>query len=193
MADATEQEKAAEAARLKAEAEAKEKAQSKTYSEEHVKELIAERDKAKEKLRKIEDAEKKAAEEKAIQEGKLKEVLASKEKELSDVQLKLKEYEAKETKQREALLSKLPEDKRAMYATVSTEVLEDLVQTLSKTTKETIPGRKQGDGSGEKKWEDLNADERMVLKKDNPTLYFQMLNEYSMRKNGTPLSRMMMQ
>ncbi len=92
-----------------ADAEAK-LSEIKTYSDEYVKELIAERDKAKEKARKFDEEKRKAEEAKAIEEGRLKEVLAEKERKLAELE-QLQTQVAEERKaRRESLIKKLPQD-----------------------------------------------------------------------------------
>jgi len=112
-----EEAKADAEAKAKADAEAS-KSATKSYSEEQFKELIAERDKAKEKLRKIEEDKKKAEETKAIEEGKLKEVLASKEAELAAANKKAEAYEAQQTKLRESYLSKLSDEDKELASDI---------------------------------------------------------------------------
>ena len=109
--------KAAEEAKAKADAEAAKKALDeaskkgeKTWPDSEVKEIIAERDKAKERARKYDEEKKKAEEAKAIEEGKLKEVLAQKEARLAEVEAKAKVYEEQEKAQREELMAKIKDE-----------------------------------------------------------------------------------
>jgi predicted nuclease with TOPRIM domain len=106
-------------------------ARPKMYSEEEFKEAVAARDKAKAKLREREEEDRKALETKAIEEGKLKEVLASKEAELSAVR---KELEAVETARKEArlkALDKVPEEfKRFAERFMSADEIKEFLETL---------------------------------------------------------------
>jgi membrane protein involved in colicin uptake len=175
--------KAAEAAKAKAEADAKANEQQKTYPEAYVKQLIAERDKAKDKARKVEEAEKKALEAKAIEEGKIKEVLAQRESEIAAAREKLTKYEEMETKRREGLISQLPDDKKELYSSVGTDVLEDLVNTLTKrdSTKGTGPGRTNPampDSYGEA----LLDSKKMAELMKHPDIHAKMSREWSSKR-----------
>jgi hypothetical protein len=109
------EEKAAEAAGKSAEAEAGTEAK-RSYSEEEFKKLVSERDKAKERLRLIDEAAKKAEEEKLVTEGKAKELLAQKEAELSDLKAKATAYEEQERTLRESMTAKLTDEADKLVA-----------------------------------------------------------------------------
>jgi hypothetical protein len=120
-----EEQAAADAAKVKADAEAKAKAEAdakdkgqKTYSEEAFKQLIAERDAAKEKARlydeekaKAEAEAKKASDEKAIAEGNAKKLLAEREAALTEAQKKLTAYEEADKATRQAAIGRLTDPK----------------------------------------------------------------------------------
>ena len=130
-----------------AEAEAQKQAEkSKTYSEEEFKRLIGERDKAKERLRLIDEAAKKASEEKQIQEGKAQELLAEKQKRLDELEAKAKLYEEQQGKLRESLLGKLTDeaDKIAGEAIVDLDKLSRYVELRSQNKGEPFAGKGQG-------------------------------------------------
>lgn len=157
----------------------------KTYSEEVVKELIAQRDEVKRKLREREEADKKVTESKLLEEGKLKELLAAKEKELSDLaplKDKVAKYEAMEQAQREKLLKELPKEKRELYASVPTEVLQDMVEQLK--VKETTTVSKPGTADADKSFEDFTSEEIEDMKGTNPDRYKKLFREYYKKKNG---------
>ena len=159
--------------------------QVKTYSEEQFKELIAERDKAKDKLRKIEDAAKKAEEAKLIEDGKLKEALALKEKELAEalaLKEELEKFRAADAARKEALLKELPEGKREIYKNLSTDQLSDIVETLNAGSPNQ--GVRQGPGEKSKDFDLMTFEEKGELKQKNPTLYENLFKESYKRKNG---------
>lgn len=105
------EEKAADAAAQQAEVEAQKQADAKrTYSDEEFKKLVAERDRAKERLRLIDEAAKKAEEDKKIQEGKAQELLAEKQLRLDELEAKAKAYEEQQGKLRDSLLGKLTDE-----------------------------------------------------------------------------------
>ena len=85
----------------------KEPTPTKTYSEEEFKKAVAERDKAKAKVREIEDRDKKALEDKAIEEGKLKDVLSQKEAKLAELQAKIDAADAVRQERRAKALEKV--------------------------------------------------------------------------------------
>ena len=105
--------KGSEEQKQPAEAGAGEK-QTKTYSEEQFKELVAQRDDLKKRLRTFDEAEAKrkaeadsSANQKAIEEGKAKETLKKLEDGLKSADDKIKTYEEQLAKLRETLVSKL--------------------------------------------------------------------------------------
>jgi hypothetical protein len=118
---------AAEAAKQKADAEAKAKAELlelaqksgvKIYEESVVKDIIAGRDEAKRKLREREEADKKASEAKMIEEGKLKDLLAQRDAELAQerqtarqLQERADAFEAQQKAIRDAALNKITDAK----------------------------------------------------------------------------------
>ena len=104
---------------------------TKTYSEEEFKKVIAERDKAKEKVRLIEEAEKKALEAKAIEEGKAKEMLAAKDAELATVKAKAEAYEAMQEKLKKQALEKVPPELRHIAEKLSAEDALEFADKLS--------------------------------------------------------------
>ena len=77
-----------------------------------LKKVIAERDKAKAKLREREEEDRKALEAKAIEEGKLKELLAGRDAELSELKKYRESVEADRQAQKARALDKVPESYR---------------------------------------------------------------------------------
>ena len=178
MADA--EEKAPEGDKPEGEGE-----QPKVYSEEYLKEVIAERDKAKNKLRAIENEKRKAEESKLIEEGKLKEALALKDKELQEAQAlkdELEKYRAADAARKEDLLKKLPESKREKYSQLSTDLLSDLISELEAAVPNQGP--KPGSGEKSKDFDLMTFEEKGELKQKNPTLYENLFKESYKRKNG---------
>jgi chromosome segregation ATPase len=117
----------------------------KSYSEEEFKKLIGERDKAKERLRLIDEAAKKAAEEKQISEGKAQELLAEKQKRLDELEAKAKLYEDQERTLRESLLGKLNDEADKLVAPhLSVAELTKLVELRSQNKGEPFAGKGQG-------------------------------------------------
>jgi hypothetical protein len=112
--------------------------QSKTYSEEEFKKLIEERDKAKDKARKFEDAEKKATEEKAIKAGEFDKVkstyeveIAKKDAEIAELAKKAAKADELDRMTREKALAKITDPKLQGIATeLSTARLMELVETI---------------------------------------------------------------
>ena len=81
--------------------------QDTSAAEAEKKELIAQRDKLKAKLRDIEEKDRKAAEEKAIEEGKLKEVLSSRDAELAELRKKVETVETARQVERQKALDRV--------------------------------------------------------------------------------------
>ncbi len=123
-----EEQQAADAAKAKAEAEAGKK----TYSEEQMKELIAERDKAKEKLRKIDEEKKKLDEQRLVDEGKTKELLTQRESELLEARKKAEKLDTYEKTRREILEGKLLDDDKPFTSSMDLDTLEKFVEKQSK-------------------------------------------------------------
>lgn len=125
--------KAAEAAKAEAEANARKQLDAaleaakavglKIYNEDQFKEVIASRDEAKRKLREHDEAEKKAKDEKMIADGKLQELLKEREDELAQerqakAQLaeKAGAYEAQQKALREQALGKITDPRARAIA-----------------------------------------------------------------------------
>lgn len=189
----TPEEQAAEAAKVAAAEAARKAAEAvRTYSESEFKEVIAARDEAKRKLREREEIEEKAKQAKLLEEGKLKELLEAKQKEIESLSAlkeklaKFEEREAKraeaEAKHKEALLAKLPEEKRPLYKDVPIEALEDVVQSLSPgdPTKPSKPGSSEAD----KKWEDYTQEDLAEMKSKNFDRWKALYREYYKSKTG---------
>jgi hypothetical protein len=109
----------------------------KNYSEEEFKKVIAERDKAKEKLRKIEEDEKKAQEQKAIEEGRIKEVLSATEAKLATAEQKAKAYEEMQKDLRDKALSNIKDAEMRSAAEDITD-LKKLIAFSEKVSKTKI-------------------------------------------------------
>ena len=100
--------KVAEATETKVETKSQlETAQPKVYEESYVKELIADRDKAKAKAREYAELEKKAKEAKSIEDGNIKDVLAQREAELAEARKMLEVVETARQARRTEVLSKI--------------------------------------------------------------------------------------
>jgi hypothetical protein len=134
----------------KTDAKGEQGAAAKTYDEAFVKELIADRDKAKDKLRKREEAEKVAAEEEAKKRGEFEKLLVERDKELAEAKLKLDEankvvqaeFERK-AKRKEALLTDVKDEElKKVYSKLD---VDDLELTLKKlNSKEAHPFNAKG-------------------------------------------------
>ena len=163
-------------------------AAAKTYSEEVVKELIAQRQALKDQLRAREESDKKASEGKLLEEGKLKELLEAKEKRLAELEglaEKVKSYEAADAARRDALLEELPKDKRELYRSASEAVIRDAVELHKSAKGEPTQARKAGTGSEGKKYDDYTSVELQELKSQNPELYRTLYRHWYKAKNGT--------
>jgi hypothetical protein len=154
--------KVADATQTAADAQAGKNSASKSYSEEEFKKVIEERDKAKEKARKYEEADKKAAEQKAVEEGRIKELLTQREAELDAVKKKAEAYEAQQSKLRESLIAKLPDgiDKEVGVTIPDLDKLTKFVESRTHQQAKTYDA-KQKSAEGEqitfktqKEWED---------------------------------------
>ena len=97
------------------------------------KELIAQRDKLKAKLRDFEEKDKKALEDKAIEEGKLKEVLASRDAELSELRQKVAAVETARQADRQRALDKVvdPEFKKFAETMSDASTILEFVDKLA--------------------------------------------------------------
>lgn len=119
--------KATDVVEKKAEADSQKQSQeTSNAADAEKKELIAQRDKLKAKLREIEEKDKKAAEAKAIEEGKIKDVLASRESELAELRKKVEAVEAANQAQRAKALERVPDEMRKFAVNMSdaAEILE---------------------------------------------------------------------
>jgi len=98
------------------------------------KELIAQRDKLKAKLREIDEAKKKAEEDKAIEEGRLKEVLQSKEAELKELRTKMEAVETARQESRQRALDKVTDPDMKKFAEKMSDASEilDFVETVNR-------------------------------------------------------------
>ncbi len=105
----------------------------KVWTDDEVQKIISERDKTKNKLRTFEDSIKKQDELKLIEDGKLKEVLASKEIELTNLQAKATKYDSEMNKLRENALSKI-EDETIREVVSKLESLDDINKLVEKQT-----------------------------------------------------------
>lgn len=130
-----EEQAVADATKAKADAEASKK----TYTEEQMKELIAERDKAKEKLRKIDEDRKKFEDAKLIEEGKTKELLAQRDAELVEARKEAEEAKAYKAQKLQSLMSMLSDDDKEFAEGMNLEKLEKFVEKQTKTTQQANP------------------------------------------------------
>ena len=122
------------AAKAKADAEAAAKANQKQYSEEELKKVIAERDKAKEKLRAKEEEEKKAKEDAEIANGRAAELLKQRDAELAEAKKIVAAVAEREQKLRESLLNKLTDemDKKVAANVSDLDTLSAFVESRTK-------------------------------------------------------------
>ena len=160
-----EEQAAADAAKAKADAEAG----NRTYTEAQMKELIAERDKAKEKLRKIDEEKKKLEDQKLIDEGKTKELLSQREAELAEARKEAEEAKQYKTQKREQLLSKLSDDDKEFADGMNLEKLEKFVdkQTGTNNTQQSQSAGKWKPGTGQDKPKFKTAAENAAWLKEN--------------------------
>lgn len=160
MADASVEQAAADAAKAKADAEAQKKVdEKKTWPDDEVKKIIEERDKAKEKARKYDEEKRKTEEAKAIEEGKLKDVLAQKEVELSEALKKAEAYEAQQKALRDGLLSKVNDPKlKSIAEELSISKLQEFVDTLNTEKGNPFSGKHGAAGDRTSEYERLPAE-----------------------------------
>lgn len=129
------------------------------------------------KLKEEEEARQKALEE----QGKYKELYDTLKAEFDPIKAEAEQYRAQIQKEREALLEKLPEEKRAIYADAKIDVLRDV-------TSQTKPGPTQvpkgSTTQDERAWEQLSGEEQLALKKDDQPRYIRLYKDYYKRKNG---------
>jgi hypothetical protein len=111
----------------------KQTAEPKTYEESYVKELIADRDKAKAKAREYAERDKKEAEAKAIEEGKLKELLAQKDVELTEARKVLEQIETARQARRTEILDKIDNAELKSFAEklTTTEEIEKFLALVT--------------------------------------------------------------
>jgi hypothetical protein len=97
-----------------------------------LKKVIAERDKAKAKLREREEEDRKALEAKAIEEGKLKELLTARDAELSELKKYRESVEADRQAQKARALEKVPESYRKFADKMSDAAeINEFLETLN--------------------------------------------------------------
>jgi len=125
-------------------------------AEAEKKEIIAQRDKLKAKLREIEDKDKKAAEDKAIEEGKLKDVLTNTQAQLADAQKKLETVEAVRVARRQKVLDGIADANLKKFADKmgDAEDIQEFLDTLSTTKITTHNAQRPNGGPPEKKYKD---------------------------------------
>jgi hypothetical protein len=109
---------------------------AKTWADDEVRNIIAERDKAKAKLRKVEEDEQKALEAKAIEEGRLKEVLGTQKAELEQLRKFKEAKDAEESTLREQALAKLTDEDKRIVAELSTPNLLAFVERQTRQLKQ---------------------------------------------------------
>lgn len=118
-------------------------APAKVWDNAEVQKIIAERQEAKERLRKIDEDTRKASEAKAVEEGRTKELLAEKEKELEQLRKFKESIDAEQSAIRQQALSKLTDEDREIAAELSTAKLLAFVERQTKQTK-TPPASVRG-------------------------------------------------
>mgnify|MGYP007071643064 CR=1 FL=1 len=172
----------------------KDEEQTKTYSEEEFKKVVAQRDAVKaEKLAIQAEKDKLEAEKKALGEddlkkkGEIQTLLDSRDKELAEIKKNLdtaKEYETKYTDLdksiRQELLEELPEELREVAEDLSTAKLKTFVKlNSSKTpgTETTRPGGKTKIILTGKKYDDFSSKDLDLIKKSDPDGYAAMFKE----------------
>lgn len=128
------------------------------------------------KLKEEEDARNKALEE----QGKYKELYDKLKTDTDPLKAELDGYRANIKAERDALLAKMPEEKRAIYQDASIAVLRDV--TAQEKTPTGIPrGTRPLD---ERKWDELSGEEQTKLQAEDPASYRRVYSEYYKRKNG---------
>lgn len=143
-----------------------------TKESEEKKEIIRKRDELKGKLKAIEDA-------KTIESGEFKPLYEQEktkrealEADAADAKAKL---EAIETAVKEDLFAQLPEEHKGIAKLIPT--IEGLREYVKVNALKPAPGQDPGKpGTGavdykDKKWDDLDYNEKMKLEKDNPDVY----------------------
>jgi hypothetical protein len=107
----------------------------KTFEESEVKKIIEERDKAKAKLRKIDEDAKKAEEAAAIDRGEHEKVIASQREELERLRKLEESYQAEQSAVRNAALAKLSDEDKEIANELSTSKLLAFVERQVKQPK----------------------------------------------------------
>lgn len=147
--------------------------------ESKLKDAIKTRDEAKEKLRSIEENSMKENE-------KWKELAEKREQELTDLSVRVTEFESYKTKYEEIetatrneLLEQLPDEHKTIAESLNLNSLRDYVKLNGKTTVKTdsSPSGGLGFSTENKKWDDFTMSELEVLNEKNPQLYSKLRKE----------------
>ena len=87
-------------------------------------------------------------------------------------------------KQREKLLSKLPEEKREKYKNWDVAQLETIVEDflVAQEKRDASPGVVQGRPLPQKDFSEMTQEELAQIRNTSPELYYKMLNEFISKK-----------
>lgn len=150
----------------------------KVWSDDEVKKIIEERDKAKEKVRKREEEEKKQKDEKAIEEGRLKDVLTERETEVKELRAYKAQRDVAEKLERDELLAKIKDEGDKKIAEVlSVDLLRQYVAKIESQS---------GGPSGAKgaKGASQDASPFKALPNETYSAYQTRLNKFKSERNA---------
>lgn len=107
--------------------------QTKQWTDDEVQKIISERDKSKNKLRNLEEASKKLEEQKLIEDGKLKELLAVRDTQIAELQVKANQYDDDFKRLKEQSLNKIEnEDLRNIVSKLNS--IDDIAKIVELTS-----------------------------------------------------------
>lgn len=150
--------------------------------------LQKELDRVTKKLQGKLDEEEKAKQAALAEQGKFKELYEQSEQklkaELDPLKAEIERFRKIEKAEKDALLTKLPEEQREKWGKADIELLRDHVATLE-SKGPTLPGKKPGaDNLDGKKWEDLSVSEQEDLQVKDYPAYVRLYNDYQRRRGG---------
>lgn len=168
------------------------------HSETQFKELIAQRDKAKqernqyfEELEKFKKAEQEQAQKKLEAEGNYQTIISQKESELESLKKKVDEQNVFVESLKKDLIEKLSEEHKAIAEKLNLDDLRIYVKLNSAENKVNTDNGKPGGGKtlnvNGRFWDDLNSEERKMLfenqYEDYRKLYFKKFSVYPTKAN----------
>jgi len=109
---------------------------TRTYSDEEFKKVIAERDKAKERLRLIDEDARKKIEAEQLEKGEAKKLLEQKETELAELRKTKESYEKQQATLRDSYINALPDEADRMAA----KYIPDIAELKEFVDKKVKPG-----------------------------------------------------